>query len=392
MVKKVVIVGAGLGGLAMAIALRRQGIDAQVYEKARELRPIGAALSLFPNGLNALEAIAPNIVVLLKALGSQINHVTVSTSTGELIENNRINLMKRYNQPMLNIRWSCLQETLASALTPDVIHLNHELVNFKQNENEVEINFDNGKTVTANLLIGADGINSTVRQISIGDGSPRYCGRLSWRAVIKYQHHLLPPNKITIMIGADGKAFTLWDLGSGYIFWGAGARSTAPSISDSATIAKHRVLEKFADWANPVKDILEATAPKDIIERPIYDRHQLTRWSSGRVTLLGDAAHAMMPTLGQGANMAFEDVWELSQSLAHESTIETALASYENKRIYRTQVAQARCGLRAWIQGTHSYDPNSGFFLPGVVEQAQASRRDFEDWIYSYTPSYSVKS
>ncbi|NEO33066.1 MAG: FAD-dependent monooxygenase [Symploca sp. SIO3C6] len=386
MLKKVVIVGAGLGGLAVAIALRRQGIDAQIYEKTRKIRHIGAALSLFPNGLNALETIAPGLVVSLKALGSQIHDINVRKSSGELIVHNRVNLIERYNQPMLNIRWSCLRETLASALTPDVIHFNYELVNFQQNDNGVKIYFDNGEAVKADLLIGADGINSTIRQILIGDGSPRYCGSMSWRAVIKYQHCLLRPNGITIMTGTDGKVFTLWDVGSGYIFWGAGALSADVSLSDSASIAKYRVLEKFAGWANPVEDIVKATASKEIIERPICDRHQLTSWSNGRVTLLGDAAHAMMPTLGQGANMAFEDAWELSQFLAHEPTIKAALASYENKRIYRTQVAQARCALQAWIQRTRSYDPNSEIFLPGVIEQAQVSHSEFEDWIYNYTP------
>ena len=378
---KVAIIGAGLGGLAAAIALRKKGIDAQVYEKAQELRPVGAGLSLFPNGLNTLDAIEPGIVDALKCAGSQTRMVNLKKSTGEMIVQNQLALAQKYGYPMLQIRWSRLQAILASALPPDIIHLNHRCRSFVQNDNGVEVCFDGGKTLLSDLLVGADGINSLVRQTLIGDGPPRYAGRLSWRAVLQYKHDMLPAEQVTIMTSSDGRIFTLIDVGGGYIFWSAGALSVDISLSQNAVDVKKRVLEKYAGWGEPVQAIVEATDAEDIVERPIYDRPPLTSWSKGRVTLLGDAAHPMVPSLGQGGNTAFEDACALSQCLDHVPSIEAALANYENSRIYRTQVIQARSAY----QGSRAYDVDSETFLRSVADMLEASQAEFEDWLYKST-------
>ncbi|WGV27953.1 FAD-dependent oxidoreductase [Halotia branconii] len=379
-VEKVAIIGAGLGGLAVAIALRKQGIDTQVYEKAHSLRPVGAGLTLFPNGLNSLEAIAPGIVDSLKHAASQTRVTNFKKNTGEMIAQNSITLMEKYGQPMLNIRWSRLQEILAAALPNDVIHLNHRCIGFEQLDSGVEVSFDNGKIVQADLLIGADGIHSTIRQKLIGDGYPHYAGRLSWRAVVQYSHELLPADEVVLMAAPEGKNFLLVDVSDGYIFWSAGALSEEDSLASSAADVKLRVLEKFAGWGEPVQAIVAATPAEDIVERPIWDRPPLHRWSQGTVTLLGDAAHPMVPSLGQGANTAFEDAWELSRWLTHAPNIELALTSYDSSRIQRTQVIQARSAF----QGSRAYESDNQIFLREALDQAQVSQPEFEDWMYKY--------
>ncbi len=384
-VETVAIIGGDPGGLTTALALRKQGLNAQVYERAHSLRPIGAGLTLAPNGLKVLAALEPGIVESLKRAGSQLRLFNLKKSTGETLLQNRIALREKYGQPLLGVRWSRLQEILAAALPPDIIHLNHRCIGFEQNDSGVEAHFDRGKTLQADLLIGADGINSAVRQALIGDGPPRYAGRMSWRALIKYSHELLPPDEVITMTPSNGgKHFLLLDVGHGYIFWSAGALSEDGSISQSAAEVKSGVLEEFAGWAEPVGAIVGATDAADIVERPICDRPPLASWSHGRVTLLGDAAHAMRPFLGQGANTAFEDACEIAQCLGNAPRIEAALASYEKSRIQRTQVIQARSAF----QGNRAYEPDSETYLRGVMERALVGNDEFEEWLYRYEPSF----
>lgn len=387
MVKKVAIVGAGLGGLTVAIALHKKGINAQVYEKASVLRPIGAGLSIVPNGLHSLEAIAPGITDLLKHAGSETRILTLKKSTGEIIAQKSVNLTNKYGQPMLQIRWSRLQEILASALPTENIHLNYRCIGFEQNDTEVKVYFDANKTVEAELLIGSDGLNSVVRQTMIADGEPRYAGRMSWRAILQYSHEMLHPDEVMSMTAPDGKIFGLFDLGGGYIMWSAAALSPGEPIKPrSAADVKSYVQEKFANWAEPVQAIIQATNPEDIIERPICDRLPLLNWSQGRVTLLGDAAHPMTPLLGQGANTAFEDAWELAQFLDNAPSLAIALAMYQKSRQPRTQIIQ----IRNAVQANRAYQADSELYLRGMLEKAQVSEQEFEEWLYNYNPSLAA--
>lgn len=377
----IAIIGGGIGGLATAIALLKHGFNVQVYERAQALRSIGAGLTLTPNGLNSLDAIQPGIVELLKQAGSPMNTLTLKRSTGETITSTPITVMQQYGQPMLNIQWSRLQAILASALPRDIIHLQHRCVGFKQFDDSVKLFFSGGKTVETDLLIGADGINSIVRQNLIDDGFPNYADRVSWRAVLQFEHERLSANASTLFTAPDGKNFLLLDVGEGYTFWSAGALSADDFVHQRGTTPKTRVLERFADWAEPVGAIVEATLADDIVERPICDRPPLQRWSRGRVVLLGDAAHPVVPSLGQGANMAFEDAYELAACLAAASNVKTALKAYQNSRIPRTAVIYDRSAT----VGYRSYQPDSETTFSEMMN-SQMSQDEFQAWLYRYQP------
>lgn len=147
---------------------------------------------------------------------------------------------------------------------------------------------------------------------------------------------------------------------------------------------KSRVLEVFAGWAEPVQEMVQATPAERIVERPIGDRPPLRSWSSGRVTLLGDAAHPMGPALGQGANTAFEDAYELSECLANASSIEAAFAAYEKSRIPRTEVISARSAS----EGRRAYEDDSETAFREMVEEVKdVSSDEFDEWLFSYKPS-----
>jgi salicylate hydroxylase len=378
----ITIIGGGIGGLATANALCNKGFNVQVYEKAQVLRPVGAGLTLTPNGLNSLDAIQPGIAGLLQQSGCPLHLLTLKRSNGETIASQPMTLMQQYGQPMLNIRWSKLQAILASTLPPEIIHLNHRCVGFEQQANSVDAYFENGKTVQSDLLIGVDGIDSVIRQVLIGDGAPTYAGRMSWRAVIKYSHEQLSNNASTFIVSSDGKNFLLVDLGEGYTFWSASALSSNEFLRQGAKNPRLPVLEIFADWAEPVREIVAATPNEDIVERPICDRPPLQLWSKGRVTLLGDAAHPVVPSLGQGANMAFEDAYELADCLAVAPNTEMALNAYENSRIPRTTVIYNRSAA----QGRSAYQPDSETIIGKMVKPSQMDRDEFEAWLYSYNP------
>lgn len=156
----------------------------------------------------------------------------------------------------------------------------------------------------------------------------------------------------------------------------------SPTVAD----AKSRALKEFSGWAEPIQDIISATDAEQVVERPICDRPPLASWSQGRVTLLGDAAHAMVPASGQGANTAFEDAYRLAQCLAQSSSLEAAFECYERDRIERTQVIQARSAL----QGMRSVAADSETYLRGVVDLSKVSEDEFERWLYGYHPMAKV--
>lgn len=379
-VEKVAIVGAGPGGLATAIALQKQGFDVQVYEKAHEFRPAGTGLGLLPNGLNCLDAIEPGIVETLKDSGCQVQNAVLKNTAGETIHANPTNqYLEKYGQPLLTVWWWRLQQILASRLPSDIIHLNHQCIGFEHKDSGVEIYFDNGKQVHADLLIGADGLNSAIRKNLIGDGKPRYVGSMCWRSVIKYNQELLNPDEMAFIKG-NKQIMYLLNVGDEYICWIMRKLSSDCTLSQTATEVKSRVLNELADWGEPLQAMVEATEAEQILEGPICDRPPLTSWSQGRVTLLGDAAHPMAPALAQGANTTFEDAYELQACLSQSSSIEEVFSSYEKCRIERTQVIQSRSASTEmrYYEADSETSPRQ--------RSSQATNNEFQDWLYSYKP------
>ena len=382
LIEKVVIIGAGLGGLAVAIALRQLGYDVQVYEKAQDFRPVGGGFGLLPNGLNFLDAIEPGIVETIKDLGCEVKTSVLKNIQGETIRTNPASRFQdKYGQPLITIWWWHLQQILASKLPSESIHLHHRCVGFEQSDRCVSIYFDNGEKVSADLLIGADGINSAIRKTLIGDGKPNYLGSMSWRTVIKYDQEILNPRELGFVKG-DGEFMYLLNLGKGYISWLYRYSTPNCIVSQNADQAKSRVLHQVADWGESLRMLVETTPAEQILETPICDRLPLKSWSQGRVTLLGDAAHPMAPALGQGANSTFEDAYELAYCFSQASSIKSALANYEHRRIPRTQLIQTRSALGE--RGYYATDREA--IDKQMQEQSQMSREEFRDWIFNYKP------
>ncbi|HIK08572.1 MAG TPA: FAD-dependent monooxygenase [Trichormus sp. M33_DOE_039] len=378
LIRKVAIIGAGPGGLAAAIALSHLGLDVQVYEKAQDFRPAGTGLGIAPNGLNCLEAIAPGIISTLTKSGCPVHHNIFKSSTGETIRTNSTTFLEKYGRPLLTVWWWRLQQTLASRLPSEIIHLNHRCLGFAQDEQGVEIYFENGKTVYADLLIGADGVNSAVRETLFGEGKPNYVGSMCWRSVLKYHHELFNEYDLVFIKGNQQFMFLL-NIGEGYTSWISRKLMPNYQLSPSAEAVKARILHELTGWDNSFRAVVEATPFDQIWEGPICDRPPLTHWSKGRVTLLGDAAHPMAPAMAQGANSTFEDVCELQACLSQATSLTEALTNYEQSRIHRTSVIQARSA----VGEMRYYDID---ISSQSSERSQFNNDEFQDWLYTYKP------
>ncbi len=379
-IEKVAIIGAGLGGLAVAIALRKLGYDVQVYEKAQDFRPVGGGLGLLPNGLNFLDAIEPGIVETIKNSGCEVRTSVLKNTQGETINTNPgSRYQDKYGQPLITVWWWRLQQILASRLPSESIHLNHRCIGFEQDDRGVSIYFDGGRSASADLLIGADGINSVIREALIGDGKPRYLGSMSWRTVIECEQELLKPGELGFVRG-NQEFMYLFNVGDGHISWLYRKLSPDYTLSQDADKVKSQVLDQLADWGESLRSLVEATPAERILEGPICDRLPINSWSHRRVTLLGDAAHPMAPALAQGANSTFEDAYELAWCCSQASSIEEALATYEQRRIPRTQLMQTRSALgemRYYATDREASDRQ-------MQEQSQMSNEEFQDWVFKY--------
>lgn len=381
--KKVGIIGAGPAGLATAIAFRKQGIAAHIYERAKAFRPIGAGVTLSPNGIRSLAAIDTDIVQQLKQQGSKLNRFRIRTAKGWPLLNQPVK-DDDYNQPFLAVRWFSLQETMRAKLPPEILHLNHQLTHFNQTQQNVNLFFANGETATVDLLIGADGIRSIVRKQLFDLDDPAYGGWMTWRGVQKYQHRLLPPHHTTIF-AKRGKSLILLDNGQGYVSWALEMATPTVHRSQHSEAAKARVLQELSNWHPALQELVNLTDADTIVERPVCEPIILPQWSNGRVTLVGDAAHPMAPFLGQGTNTTFEDVWALSTCLSQQDNLANALKNYENSRIERAHTIQYRTMFSAAQMRNPFLRPR--WFktsLGKVPDQAKVSEKEFSDWLYQY--------
>jgi len=231
-----------------------------------------------------------------------------------------------------------LQAALLKALeeAEGEVKLGARCVGFEQNEGNVAVLLADGREEYGDLLVGADGLRSTVRAQLLGDGPPRYAGYTAWRAVVREEPDLVPEGIGTEPWG-KGLRFLCARIGRGMVYWTAAKNSPEGEGDRLGGGAKDALLEDFRGWHAPVEALIRAADEDAILYTDIYDREPARRWGEGQVTLLGDAAHPMTPDLGQGACQAMEDAVVLATCLDNEKAdVASALRLYEARRIGRT--------------------------------------------------------
>ena len=327
---RAVIVGAGIGGLTAAIALRRAGIEPVVYERVAELRPAGAGLTLAANAGLALRALG--VLDAIRARGAEIDVGEGRGPRGERLQRTPIGEIGReLGVSMIGLHRAALQEVLLDALGRDRVRLGRECVGFTLHQDGVVVRFANGDEVEADLLIGADGLHSVVRRQLHGETPVRYAGYTSWRGVVEGGASLIESGA-SVETWGPGRRFGMVPIGEGRAYWFA----TANAPRGTSWRDREALLSRFGGWHPPIAALIEATDPERLIQTDIVDRPPIDPWGRGCVTLLGDAAHPMTPNLGQGACQAIEDALVLANCLGRGSGVEAALWTYERLRQART--------------------------------------------------------
>ncbi|HEX8035117.1 MAG TPA: FAD-dependent oxidoreductase [Ktedonobacterales bacterium] len=326
---KILVIGAGIGGLTTAIALRRQGHEVLVLERAPQLQEVGAGLTLWPNAMRALRQL--RIADAVAAVGSPFTSSDIRSWRGEVLSQPPIReLEQRYGEVSIALHRARLQRVLLDALDDGVLQLDAECCGFAQDAHGVTATLSDGRSEHGDMLIGADGIWSAIRAQLLGETLPRYAGYLALRAIVPsdYQGPVFEA-------WGQGRRFGVVPIGSGQVYWFA-TMNSSEEVS-TQRVAKSAIVSRFRGWQAPIPALLESTQEAAILQQPVYDRPPTTRWGEGRVTLLGDAAHPTTPNLGQGACLAIEDAVALAACLRGATDIAPALRAYESQRIKRTR-------------------------------------------------------
>lgn len=341
---KIAVVGAGIGGLTLALALRQHGIDVELYEQAPELREVGAAVALSANATRFYDRIG---------LRSQFDEVCFSISTliyrdgrdGRVIgrHSGAPDYEGQFGACYWGIHRADLQAILSRAVGMEHIHLGKRVSDLKDNGNEVVLEFDDGSSARADLVIGGDGARSVVRRWMLGYDDALYSGCSGFRGIVPPEMlDLLPdPEAIQFWIG-PGAHLLHYPIGNGDQNFLLVERSPSPwPVREWVTGAEQgEQLPRFADWHPAVVQMISAVPTSQ--RWALFHRPPLGRWTRGRVTLLGDAAHALVPHHGQGANQSIEDAVVLAAQLAEKgpARFEQALEDYEHLRRGRTRKVQ----------------------------------------------------
>ncbi|MFE7462400.1 MULTISPECIES: FAD-dependent oxidoreductase [unclassified Streptomyces] len=333
--RSAIVVGAGIGGLTTAIALRRTGFDVEVFERAPELRAAGFGLSVMSNATAALATL--DIDLGLEKRGRVMETYHVKDRKGRLIREFPFpEITRRIGVPCVCISRADLLAALLDQIGDVPIRLNAAAEGFEVAGDRARVLLADGSSAEADLLVGADGFNSAVRRQLAGPDEPAHdSGYIAWLGITEYRHPRFAPGSVVHLWG-DGMRFGLVDIGGGRLYWW-GTKNMPYERSSTWDGGKAGVLDAYSGWPDEVREAIRVTPPADLLTLNTRDRSFLRPWGTGPVTLLGDAAHPMLTSLGQGSAMAMEDAAVLARHLRHAPDVPRGLRGYEAARYDRTR-------------------------------------------------------
>ena len=384
---RVAIVGAGVGGLTLAAALARVGVPCQVFEQAGHLAEIGAGVQLAPNAVRPLCRLG--LAPALRRCAVAITALDVRTWTGEQVACTPMGAgcATMFGAPYLTVQRAHLQRALVELVGAQRVRLGHRLAGLRQDEDGVVLRFADGTEHRADLVIGADGIHSRVRESLVRD-EPVFAGLGVFRGLVPVER--LPAAAaaplVRVWLG-PGRHLVCYPVagGTAVSFAATAPLTHPPAESWSATGDQTDLVAGFAGWAAPVAALTGAVT--EVKQWALYDRAPLDRWNHGRIAVLGDAAHPMLPFLAQGATQAVEDAVDLAALLADATPADVPqrLARYARIRAPRTEAIQR--GARDNVALMHLADG------PRLRERDEVMRRSAgladRAWLFGYQAGLS---
>lgn len=357
---KVAIIGAGIGGLTLALALHRAGHAFTIHEQSLALREVGAGITLWPNATRLLFGLGLQ-AALESASVEPVAQKLMHSETGEVLQSFPRAQATRaaYGAPLLQLHRRDLHDMLLAAVearAPGALRLGDEARQVEATGHGARVHFGNGTQVEAELVVGCDGIRSRVREQVFGHEEPRFTHIIAWRALVPVER--LPPRireEPTGIHSAHGSNFAHYLVRRGALLNYLAFAVVSEWVDEGWRIPARieDVLERFKDYNAPVRELIAATPPGSLFKWGLFDRNVRERWSEGAVTLLGDAAHPMLPFLGQGAGMVIEDCVVLARALSESGALPEALRRYEAARRDRTGYAMLKSRQHARYYNSH---------------------------------------
>ena len=352
---KAIVIGGGIGGMSSAIALEKAGIDVEVYEAVQEMKPVGAAISIWPNGVKCLNALG--MKAALRELGGNMAFMAYHDgATGvPLTRFSMAPLVQQVGEYPYPVARAELQAMLIDTFGRERVQFGKRVIQVEQTADGVIATFSDNSQATGDFLIAADGTHSVIREYVLEEQlERRYAGYVNWNGLVTIDERIAPADQWTTFVG-DGKRVSLMPVSGNrfYFFFDVPLPKGLPQ--DRSTV-KADLTGYFQGWAESVQQLIAAINPDTTNRVEIHDIEPFSRFVKGRVALLGDAAHSTTPDIGQGGCAAMEDAVVLASTLAsHSLGIEDALLRYQARRVERVKdlvlKARKRCDV------THARDP-----------------------------------
>jgi 2-polyprenyl-6-methoxyphenol hydroxylase-like FAD-dependent oxidoreductase len=318
--KQIHVIGAGISGLASAVALQRRGHEVTVIEERAETSS-GAGISIWPNALAALDEIGVGEAV--REAGGRVTAGALRWRDGTWLRHPAPErLVKALGEPLVVIRRSALTKVLADALADGTVHTGLSALELVTTTDCVRFALSDSTLREAAAVIGADGTRSIVARHLNGALAHRYAGYTAWRGVAS---HAIDPDIAGEVLG-PGVEFGHVPLGADRTYWFATERAPAGHVAPQGELSYLQA--RFASWADPIPAVLAATDPDDVLRNDLYDRDQARQWSRGPVVVVGDAAHPMRPHLGQGGCQGLEDAALLARFVDGADDLAAAFARF----------------------------------------------------------------